>query len=72
MTFDDFYGTSVAEANQVNGQRFNQSKSMPIVLFAGEACHDAYFSTAHGAYLSGVEQAKKFLVEQANKLNEKL
>lgn len=35
--------------------------NVPILLFAGEACHDQYFSTAHGAFLSGTEQAVKLL-----------
>lgn len=39
----------------------NYLDEMPIVLFAGEACHDQYFSTAHGAFLSGTEQAAKVL-----------
>lgn len=39
------------------------SKRLPIVLFAGEACHDKYFSTAHGAFLSGMEQAEKLMDE---------
>lgn len=34
---------------------------MPVILFAGEACHQQYFSTAHGAFLSGIEQAEKVL-----------
>lgn len=34
---------------------------MPVILFAGEACHQQYFSTAHGAFLSGIEQAQKIL-----------
>ncbi|XP_058460608.1 spermine oxidase-like isoform X3 [Malaya genurostris] len=29
------------------------------IHFAGEACQDKYFSTVHGAFLSGLEQAKK-------------
>lgn len=33
----------------------------PLILFAGEACHQQYFSTAHGAFLSGIEQAEKIL-----------
>lgn len=39
------------------------SNKLPIVLFAGEACHDKYFSTAHGAFLSGMEQVQKFMDE---------
>lgn len=35
--------------------------NMPAIIFAGEACHQQYFSTAHGAFLSGIEQAEKIL-----------
>uniref|UniRef100_A0A336KND9 CSON013321 protein n=1 Tax=Culicoides sonorensis TaxID=179676 RepID=A0A336KND9_CULSO len=33
----------------------------PLLLFAGEACHDKYYSTAHGAFISGIEQATKVI-----------
>lgn len=46
--------------NQKNMSR-NEDLTCPILLFAGEACHDQYFSTAHGAFLSGIEQASKIL-----------
>lgn len=32
-----------------------------LVLFAGEAAHEQYFSTIHGAFLSGIQQAKTIL-----------
>lgn len=32
-----------------------------VMLFAGEACHEQYFSTAHGAFLSGMDQMQKIL-----------
>lgn len=35
--------------------------STPVVLFAGEACHEKNFSTAHGAFSSGIEQAQKII-----------
>lgn len=38
----------------------DQSESV-VMAFAGEACHDKYFSTAHGAFLSGIEQMQKVL-----------
>lgn len=38
--------------------RLNNS---PLILLAGEATHDIFYSTAHGAYLSGVDQAKKVM-----------
>lgn len=31
------------------------------LLFAGEACHASYFSTVHGAFHSGMEQAENIL-----------
>ena len=30
----------------------------PSLFFAGEATHAEFFSTAHGAYMSGVDAAK--------------
>lgn len=36
-------------------------KTSATLSFAGEAFHDKYFSTVHGAYLSGIEQAKRLL-----------
>ncbi|XP_055705858.1 spermine oxidase isoform X2 [Phlebotomus papatasi] len=41
----------------------------PALLFAGEACHAKYFSTAHGAFASGCEQAAKLVNFYANKFN---
>jgi spermine oxidase len=38
----------------------------PILYFAGEACHEKYFSTTHGAFLSGTEQAVKCAKAMAN------
>ncbi|CRL05312.1 CLUMA_CG018144, isoform A [Clunio marinus] len=32
-----------------------------VILLAGEACHEQYFSTVHGAFLSGIEQAENIL-----------
>lgn len=31
----------------------------PVMLFAGEACNSSSWATAHGAFLSGIEQAEK-------------
>jgi hypothetical protein len=33
----------------------------PVVLLAGEAAHERYFSTTHGAYESGQAQARVIL-----------
>lgn len=48
----------LAELDLANNQR---EEGGPVILFAGEACHQQYFSTAHGAFLSGIEQAEKVL-----------
>jgi monoamine oxidase len=34
------------------------------LFFAGEACSPDFFSTAHGAYLSGIEAARSVLASQ--------
>ena len=33
----------------------------PRLFFAGEATHLRYYSTAHGAYLSGQREAKRLI-----------
>lgn len=51
-------------SKNINNQKnmsINEESTCPILLFAGEACHDQYFSTAHGAFLSGIEQAAKIV-----------
>ncbi|XP_035903666.1 amine oxidase family member 1-like [Anopheles stephensi] len=40
----------------------SSAKTYATIHFAGEACHERYFSTVHGAYLSGMEQAKKIMM----------
>lgn len=41
--------------------------SQNVIVFAGEHCHQKFFSTVHGAFESGLEQAKIVL-----KLNKEL
>ncbi|XP_068218117.1 spermine oxidase [Palaemon carinicauda] len=38
------------------------TSSKPAVLFAGEHCHPSFYSTVHGAYLSGREAAQTLCV----------
>ncbi|XP_070523083.1 uncharacterized protein [Cardiocondyla obscurior] len=38
-----------------------RKKNLPIILFAGEATHDEFYSTTHGAYETGIHQAQVFL-----------
>ena len=39
----------------------------PVLSFAGEHCHPSFFSTAHGAYLTGRSTAQFFLNLAATK-----
>lgn len=41
-------------------------KGKPLLLFAGEGVSQNYFSTAHGAYLSGETQANVILNYKTN------
>lgn len=52
----------LGDLDLANNQRKEKDDScLPVILFAGEACHQQYFSTAHGAFLSGIEQAQNIL-----------
>ena len=42
----------------------------PLVMFAGEATEPDYFSTVHGAYLSGIRESNRVL--EFNELNSKI
>ncbi|XP_053605051.1 peroxisomal N(1)-acetyl-spermine/spermidine oxidase [Plodia interpunctella] len=50
----------------------NVHDKKPVLLFAGEHTHSSFYSTAHGAYLSGQGMAKRLLApdEQAEHLIE--
>ncbi|XP_058056562.1 uncharacterized protein LOC131207940 [Anopheles bellator] len=52
--------TKTTAAN-VGGTNVSTANVSATIHFAGEACHEKYFSTVHGAYLSGIEQAKKVM-----------
>ncbi|GFU06879.1 hypothetical protein NPIL_304162 [Nephila pilipes] len=38
----------------------------PVLLFAGEATHDKYFSTVHGAYETGLREAERIFQHYRN------
>ncbi|XP_072765304.1 uncharacterized protein [Anoplolepis gracilipes] len=44
----------------------NMKKNLPVILFAGEATHDNFYSTTHGAYETGIHQAEIFLQYHAS------
>lgn len=64
LTLNDFVSTD-SNTNGTSGDQSlpsNASNAAPaVMLFAGEACHEQYFSTAHGAFLSGMGQMQKIL-----------
>lgn len=39
----------------------HDNKDVPIIMFAGEATHENFYSTTHGAYDTGIKQAQIFL-----------
>ncbi|XP_077274574.1 uncharacterized protein LOC143904120 isoform X2 [Temnothorax americanus] len=43
-----------------------RKKNLPVILFAGEATHDEFYSTTHGAYETGIHQAEVFLQHHTN------
>ncbi|XP_076240610.1 uncharacterized protein LOC143183085 [Calliopsis andreniformis] len=55
--------TPAALAEPIWGKvvRKHSSTDIPIILFAGEATHEHFYSTTHGAYDTGVKQAQVFL-----------
>ncbi|XP_053680326.1 uncharacterized protein LOC128731244 [Anopheles nili] len=52
--------SSTSNSSSSNSSIYNSA----TIHFAGEACHERYFSTVHGAYLSGMEQAKKLMADK--------
>ncbi|GFW39222.1 spermine oxidase [Trichonephila clavipes] len=41
----------------------------PVLLFAGEAAHDKYYSTVHGAYETGIREAERIFQHYRNPIN---
>ncbi|CAF4278359.1 unnamed protein product, partial [Adineta steineri] len=39
----------------------NTKSAKPLILFAGEGTHERFYGTAHGAYLSGIREAKRII-----------
>lgn len=37
------------------------SKEDPMIMFAGEATHENYYQSTHGAYLTGIRESNRIL-----------
>uniref|UniRef100_T1JS20 Amine oxidase domain-containing protein n=1 Tax=Tetranychus urticae TaxID=32264 RepID=T1JS20_TETUR len=48
----------------------NPAQEKPNLLFAGEACHTSYFSTTHGAFLTGRKAALYLVDSDENSIKE--
>ncbi|XP_052771740.1 spermine oxidase-like [Mya arenaria] len=53
-------GASVSDVETL-GQPLNNAQGQPVVQFAGEATHPSFYSTTHGALLTGHREAKRIL-----------
>jgi spermine oxidase len=61
---------TLANDHQVIGESLQMpNESEPRILFAGEATHDCYFSTVHGARLTGLLRANH-IIKSFNKVND--
>ena len=54
------YKAAVIRAPQ-NSRLRAEPKPIPRLMFAGEATHTTYFSTMHGAYVSGLREAERLV-----------
>ncbi|RLU21371.1 hypothetical protein DMN91_005744 [Ooceraea biroi] len=57
---------TLAEPVWATTLRNDVKKNVPVILFAGEATHDNFYSTTHGAYETGIRQAEMFLEYHAS------
>lgn len=53
-------GTEVADIDRL-GEPVCNDKDEPVLLFAGEATHPKFYSSSHGALLSGEREAKRII-----------
>ncbi|XP_024943556.1 peroxisomal N(1)-acetyl-spermine/spermidine oxidase isoform X2 [Cephus cinctus] len=52
---------TLAEPVWATVQYDSQSERMPVIMLAGEATHENFYSTTHGAFDTGIKQAQIFL-----------
>lgn len=54
---DDIRNWEKVLSRPVTSEATKDGQSSKLILLSGEHCHEKYFSTVHGAYHSGQEQA---------------
>jgi len=57
-------GSSQSDIYTINAPLCAPGDTRPRVLFAGEHCHPSFYSTVHGAYLTGRSVVKQVLAHQ--------
>ncbi|XP_053202608.1 peroxisomal N(1)-acetyl-spermine/spermidine oxidase-like [Panonychus citri] len=61
-------GSSVSDIENLAQPIYsNPGQEKPDLLFAGEACHPSFFSTVHGAFLTGRKAALYLIDSEVNK-----
>jgi len=53
-------GSSIHDIKQL-ALPWPNKPAKPLILFAGEGTHERFYGTAHGAYISGVREAKRII-----------
>jgi spermine oxidase len=53
-------GSSIHDIKQLAIPWLNKS-AQPLILFAGEGTHERFYGTAHGAFITGVREAKRIV-----------
>ena len=53
-------GSSIHDIKQL-AVPWPSTPAKPLVLFAGEGTHERYYGTAHGAYMTGIREAKRIV-----------
>lgn len=59
-------GSSIHDIKQLASPIPNKPEK-PLVLFAGEATHERFYGTAHGAFLTGIREAKRIIEFQQSR-----
>ncbi len=53
-------GSSIHDIKQL-AVPWPNKPAKPLILFAGEGTHERFYGTAHGAYMTGIREAKRIV-----------